>query len=134
MGTFKLNISFLLILFLTGCSVLQNLSTEDVTKEEYLRRTETLAMTIPEIQQSLYNYGAKCKLMPTLRINPTNPNLAILQTQTMGLTQLNPEIVLMFTQSGKETQIKSYSYDYSFARPGNMDEIFEAIKNPDKCR
>ena len=134
MRALTLNRPLLLLLFLTGCGSLQNLTTSEIMQPEYLRRTEIFAMTIPEIQQSLYNYSAKCALMPALRINASNPNSAILQTQTMGLTQSNPGIVFEFTQNRKETQIKSYSYNYSFAWPSKIDDIFEAIKNPDKCR
>jgi hypothetical protein len=71
--------------------------------------------------------------MPSLRINPSNPNSAILQTQTIGLTQANPGVVVEFTQTEKQTKAVGYSYNYAFGWPGQINDIFDAVMNPDKC-
>lgn len=123
----------LLFLFLSGCGSWQNLTITDIAQPAYLRRTEVLDLTLPQIQKALYDYSAKCNLMPQLRIDPSNPNAAILQTEMMGLTQANPGIVIEFMQTGKQTKAIGYSYYYNFAWPSAMERIFEAIKMPSKC-
>jgi hypothetical protein len=127
-------LSLTTLLFLTGCGSLQNLSTQDVIQPEYLRRTETFDLTIPQIRQSIFDYSIKCSLLPNLIINPSNSNSAVFQTQMMGLTQANPGIIIVFTQTGKQTLAMSYSYYYGIMWQGEIDDIFEAIKDPSKCR
>lgn len=119
---------------LTGCIAFQNLTTEDILRPEYLRRTATIEKTIPQIQQALYDYSAKCSLMPALRINPSDPNSAILQTTTIGWTKQNPAIVIQLTQNGKQTKAEGYSYSYEFAWPTRMDELFQPLVDPTICK
>lgn len=121
-------------LVLTGCIAFQNLTTEDIIQPEYLRRTAVIEKTIPQIQQALFDYSAKCSLMPALRVNPSDPNSAILQTTTMGLTKLNPAIVIVLTQTGKQTKADGYSYSYEFAWPTRMDELFQPLIDPSICK
>lgn len=124
----------LLAVTLSGCGSLQNFTTEDIMTQEYERRSEVLDMTIPQIQQALYDYSAKCTQYPPLRINPSDSNKALFLTVMPGLTQANPAIIIQFTQSGQQTKVVSYSYYYSFGWPGQIDDIYEAIKDPKKCR
>jgi len=122
------------VVLLAGCGAMQNLSTEDIIQPQYLRRSEVIEKTIPEIQQAIFDYSAKCTQLPPLRVNPSNPKTALYLTTMMGLTQANPGIVITFNQSGERTQAASYSYNYGFAWPSRIDDIFEAINNPTKCR
>jgi hypothetical protein len=121
-------------LMLAGCGALQNLSTEDIIQPEYLRRSEVLEMTIPQIQQAFYDYSAKCTQLRQPRINPSNPKVALYVEETIGLSQANPGIVFVFTETGTTTRVDSYSYSNSFAWPGRVENIWKAIKNPKQCR
>jgi len=130
----KFSLTMLFVISLAGCGSLQNLSTEDIIQPQYMRRAELLDLTIVQIQQSIYDYSAKCTQMMPLSVNPSKPNTALYLETMMGLTQANPGIVVVFDQIGNKTQAVSYSYNYSFKWPGRIDDIFEAIKNPAKCR
>lgn len=126
--------SMLSVFVLASCGAMQNLSTEDIIQPQYLRRSELLEMTISQIQQSIYDYSAKCTQLRPLRVNPSNPTTALYVETTMGLSQANPGIVLVFNETGNQTKVDSYSYNYSFAWPGRIDNLNEAIKNPSQCR
>lgn len=127
-------ITILLAIVLSACGAMQDLSTEDIIQPQYLRRSETLQMTIPQIQQAIYDYSAKCTQLLSLRVNPSEMETALYVETTMGLSRATPGIVVVFHQKGDKTQAASYSYNYSFKWPGRINDIFEAIKNPSQCR
>ena len=124
----------MLLSLLSGCGNYQNLNTADILKPEYVRRSEVLNMTIPQIQQALYDYSAKCTQVTALRVNPSNPNSAIYQTSMHGLTQANPAVIILFTQTGNRTQAVGYTYYSNVGWQSQVDDIFDAIKDPTKCK
>ena len=122
---------FLLPFFLMGCSTLQNLTVEDVRQDKFLSVTKIYDLTIKQISQNLYQYNLKCTPIPDLKIDPSDPNRAILTSQSMGFTELSVVTVVDFQQNGSKTIVKGYKYTTPLI--SNLDSIMWAIDNPKTC-
>lgn len=132
----KINRKFLTALacvILSACGQFQNLSTEDVTTTQYLRKTVVLDMTILQIQQAIYDYNSNCRRqLPEIRVNPSKPDSGIMVYSMMGLTQANPAVVIKFNQSGKKTNVVGYTYYLS--SESVINDTLDTIKNPTVCK
>jgi hypothetical protein len=122
-----LSFTFLLV----GCSALQNLTVEDVRQEKFLSVTKTYDLTIKQISHNLYQYNLKCTPVPDLRIDPSNPNKAILTSNSIGFTDVSIVTVVDFQQEGSKTLVKGYKYTTPLI--SNLDSIIWAIDNPQTC-
>ncbi len=122
---------FLLLFLLAGCASFQNLTVDDVRQDKFLSVTKTYDLTIKQISQNLYQYNLKCTPLPDLKIDPSDPNRAILTSQSMGFTELSIVTVVDFQQNGSKTTVKGYKYTTPLI--SNLDSIIWAIDNPKNC-
>lgn len=119
------------VLALSGCASTQNVTSAQIKRPESLRVSETVKMTIPQIQAALFHYTYTCRTMAPLRIDPADPRHAIIVTDTMGLTKASVGALADFRQFGDETRVEYYSYYSTWDKWGN--DLIQAIKHPDRC-
>ncbi len=131
MKIFKTFQIFLISFLVTGCSALQNLTVDDVRQNKYLSVTKTYDLTIKQISQNLYQYNLRCSPIPDLKIDPSDPNRAILTTNSMGFTDVSVVTVVDFQQQGTKTLVKGYKYTTPLI--SQLDSIIWAIDNPKSC-
>lgn len=129
----SLNLFTILFLqfLLIGCAAFQNLTVEDVRQDKFLSVTKIYDLTIKQISQNLYQYNLRCTPIPDLKIDPSDPNRAILTSQSMGFTELSVVTVVDFQQNGSKTIVKGYKYTTPLI--SNLDSIMWAIDNPKTC-
>lgn len=122
----------LAIIFLGGCSALQNLTVEDVRQPKFLAVTKTFNLSLTQISENLYKYDTKCPpLLTSLRISPANPDIGIITVTSMGITQASVVAVIDLRQDGKQTTVKGYKYTTPLI--SNLERIIWAIDHPNEC-
>ena len=114
-------------LLLVGCAALQNLTVDDVRQDKFLMVTKTYDLTLKQIVENLYQYDTKCTpLQSSIRIDPSNPNIGILTSNSMGLNSLSIVTVVDFKQDGNKTLVRGYKYTLPLFTP--LDNMIWAIE------
>jgi len=118
-------------LLLTGCSAMQNISSTQIRNKESLRLSETLPMTIPQIQAALFQNRYACRPLPHLYVDPADANRGLLVIEIIGASRVSVGALADFKQSGANTQVDFYSYYSGWDIMGK--ELIAAIKQPLVC-
>lgn len=122
---------FFLLFLLVGCAAFQNLTVDDVRQDKFLSVTKTYDLTIKQIAKNLYQYNLKCSPLPDIKIDPSDPNKAILIFILPGFTDASVVNVVDFEQFGDKTLVKGYKYTTPLI--GWIDNVIWAIEHPQTC-
>ncbi|MGG4603470.1 hypothetical protein ACLPHM_01630 [Paenalcaligenes sp. Me131] len=108
---------------LAGCGQLQNVTVEQIRTPDHLRKSGTIEKSISQIQQSLYDYGDKCRSpRGQITVNPSDHRKARVTSYMDGLTKDSAALLIELNQVGDTlTEYQGYTY-YS-----NWTKILEQI-------
>lgn len=120
-----------LVLSISGCAAVQNISAADIRNPEHLRAEREFPLTITQISQALYEHQSKCSDVGRVVQNPGNPNEGFITVEIMGRTKGSVALLIDLRQKGDVTNAKAYTY-YSTWK-GQAENLFKAIEAPGKC-
>ena len=103
-----------------------------VYDEQYLRAEQKWPMTLPQVQQALFAYEAKCGSAPKFEIDDAQPNIAYVWNASDANPGLSHTVVLEIARLyGESLRVRSYAYlgvqDDEIRRVHNM------ILSPETC-
>lgn len=124
---------FVILAFVAGCHMLQNLTVDDIRNTKYFYREYTLDVSICEINKSLYAHASSCRPICNFKVNPENGHEAIITIGMTGFTDTSITFVMDFKENPQtsKTTIRAYSYHAGWRKYG--DRVIRAIQNPGDC-
>jgi len=120
-----------LLLGLSACAAVQNISATDIRNQEHLRAEREFPLTINQISQALYEHQSKCSDVGHVVQNPSNPSEGFITVEIMGRSKGSVALLIDLHQVGNVTNAKAYTY-YSTWK-GQVDKLFKAVEAPADC-
>lgn len=96
---------------LAGCAQLKNVTVSDLRSAEHKRQEGDFPLSITQIQQAMYEYGANCRDIGPLRVDPSNESSATYTQYMPGLTDSSASLLIDLRQvSPGVTHYTAYTY------------------------
>lgn len=118
-------------LTLAGCASLQNLTANDIRKDEYLRRTEHIPVTISQANNAIGTYSIRCRPYPKFVVNPENDKQATITFSMPGLSRSSVIAVIDANEYQDQTEITGYAYYSTYTK--FIDRLVEIMQQPSNC-
>lgn len=120
------------VLVLAGCAQLQNVTVDEIRNPEYQRTEGEIAKTIPQIQRAMYDYGASCRNIGQLAIDPSNSGRATYATFMPGITDASAALLIDLQEAGPNTKYQGYTYYSTWAK--RIEDAVYAMSGGKDCR
>lgn len=124
-------VAAVLAFILAGCAQLQNVTVDELRAEKHKSAEGEIPLTIPQIQQTMYDYGEKCRSIGNLSLNPGNPGRAMFVTYMPGLTDSSAAMLIDLQQVGLATRYQGYVYYTTWKR--HLDDALSIMRGQQGC-
>jgi len=121
---------FLVSLILAGCAAVQNVTSYDLRTKQYHRISQTLPVSVEQIQGALFQHGLRCRPLD-IQVDPQDKRHAYMSLAAMGRSNASMIVLLEFQQSGNSTLAIGYSF-YETDKTV-LEQWLRAISDPNYC-
>lgn len=119
------------VVMLSGCAAFQNVNVSDLRSDKHRVADGSIPLTIPQIQQAVYDYREKCRDIGKVAVNPSNPSAASFVTYTMGASSDSAILLIDLQQKGSLTDYQGYLYYNTWKR--QLDHDIQVMSGSATC-